>query len=241
MPKAPKLKDKKPVGRPRADGRPHLTEWEVYGAAAKLIARDGFAGTSIRKLASELGVTTASVLHLFKTKEDILNRLICFAAAPSLAFYERMQARSESAKVLLYKSLYEETLLVASAAKEFPALFYLPELSKPAFAPAQAVRRTMIRHYESLIKRGQERDEFESLNPSLTAEQFFQLTETSILAGAAANRLSPAEQAEATASLCLRAILKKKRSIESIVRNAAKLDDQINGHNTDRTEGSVQA
>lgn len=241
MPKTPKPKDKKPVGRPRADGRPHLTEWEVYGAAAKLIARDGFAGTSIRKLAHELGVTTASVLHLFKTKEDILNRLICVAAAPSIAFYERIQTRTEPARVLLYKSLYEETLLVASAAKEFPALFYLPELSKPAFAPAQAARRTMINHYEILIERGQEGGEFEILNATLAAEQFFQLTETSILAGAEANRLSPAEQADATASLCLRAILKKKSSIETIARSAAKLDDHIEGHAIDRIEGSGQA
>jgi len=220
-------KTKRPVGRPRADGRPHLTEGDVFGPAAKLIARHGFAGTSMRALAAELKVTPASLFHLFKNKEDLLNRLICFAATPSIAFYERIRARKEKPGVLLYKSLYEEVLLVASADRAVPALFYLPELAHEGFGPAQTARRTMIGHYEMLIRQGVTEGMFEPVDPALTAEQFFQLTETSILAGPGAQKMPPDAQACATAKLCLRAILKKTSKLEAIAREAEALDDHI--------------
>ncbi|MEQ9519290.1 MAG: TetR/AcrR family transcriptional regulator [Parvibaculum sp.] len=217
----------RPVGRPRANGRPHLTELDVFAGAAKLIAQHGYSGTSIRMLATTLGATPASIFHLFKSKEDILNRLICFASGPSIAFYEGLQALSVNAGVLLYKSLLEEVALVAAVDQAFPALFYLPELAKPDFAPAQAARRTMVKHYEDIIKRGIKDDLFETVDPALTSEQFFQLTETSILAGPNARHLTPAEQAEATARLCLRAILKKPSTVETIARAAHKIRNQI--------------
>ena len=77
-------KPKRPVGRPRANGKAQLDRSTLLLGTAKLIAANGYSGTSIRMIASELDVSTASIFHLFPTKDALLNALIAFVAAPSL-------------------------------------------------------------------------------------------------------------------------------------------------------------
>ena len=54
---------KRPVGRPRADGWPHITRQEVFDAAIGLIARYGYSGTSLRMIADELKASDGTVKH----------------------------------------------------------------------------------------------------------------------------------------------------------------------------------
>jgi len=50
----------------------------VINAAVKLFAQNGVGGTSLRMIATELGVTVAAVYHQYKTKDEIV-----YAAAES--------------------------------------------------------------------------------------------------------------------------------------------------------------
>ena len=45
---------RRPVGRPRGDGRPHLTRDEALLAAARLISAEGYTGASIRMIAQAM-------------------------------------------------------------------------------------------------------------------------------------------------------------------------------------------
>ncbi len=200
-------KTKRPVGRPRADGKPQLTKEAVFFVAAKHIARDGYAGTSIRKIAAELKAAPASVFNLFPTKDALLNELLSFAAAPSMVFYEELTKLDLPPEVGLFKSIMEEATAVAAADRDFPAIFYLPELSKPGFEPAQQTRATMVAHYRSLIEAGRQAGTLQCEQPALSAEQMFQLTETSIIAQTVAAETPPDVGARATARFCLRGIL----------------------------------
>lgn len=220
-------KPKRPVGRPRADGRAQLSREEVLLTAARLIARNGFAGTSIRMIAGALDAAPASIFNLFASKDDLLNELIEVAATPSLGFYEKLRRLPLPPAVALYKSVFEETRVVASAPWEFPALFYLPELVKPGYERAQAVRAEMVAHYRALIEQGQADGSLIGLPAALAAEQVFQLTETSILAGADARALPPAERARATACLCLRALLAESEQLETVETEADAVDLRI--------------
>ena len=59
------ISGKRPVGRPRADGRPHLSKHAVFKTAAQMIARFGYAGASLRKIADQLDVSAPSILNMF--------------------------------------------------------------------------------------------------------------------------------------------------------------------------------
>lgn len=207
---------RRPVGRPRGDGRPHLTREAVMLAAARLIAAHGYAGASIRMIAAALGASPASLFNLFPSKEALLNALVAFMAAPSLSFYAALRARPEPPAVLLYKTVFEETRLVASVDLDFPALFYLPELRQPGFEGAQAARSALLAHYRGLVEAGVAEGTLACDSPALAAEQLLQLTETRILAGPEAAALSPEVQAHAAARLGLRGLLVDPSAVDAI-------------------------
>jgi AcrR family transcriptional regulator len=52
------------------------TRERILGAALRLFASKGFAGTGIREIASGAGVTTATLYHYAATKEDLLTTLM---------------------------------------------------------------------------------------------------------------------------------------------------------------------
>ena len=218
---------RRPVGRPRRDGKAHLSYEQVFDVCARLIAQHGFAGTSIRMIAAELDASTASFFHLFKTKDDLLNALIAFAAAPSLKFYDQLSAFDLPPAVALFKSIHEEARFVTSANPDYAALFYLPELRKPAFQPAQAVRTSMIVHYQRLIEAGMAKGTLRAAVPELAAEQVFQLSETSILVDMQARGLTPERQADLTAEFALRGLLVNSGGIDAIRKTAAAIDLQM--------------
>jgi AcrR family transcriptional regulator len=227
--KSPQLATKKrrPVGRPRGDGKPHLTRQRVFETCTKLIAEHGFAGTSIRMMATALDASPASLFNLFGSKDGLLNELISYAAQASLSFYDELKAVEADPEVLLYKSIYEEVIAVASADQDFVGIFYLPELRKPEFLSAQTVRTTMVAHYAGLIDKCIVKGALKSDHSQLAAEQVFQLTETSILAPQLGDELTPEEQARTTADFCFRALACDEVTLRRVRIAAGKIDLQI--------------
>ena len=220
-------KKRRPVGRPRGDGKPHLTRQRVFEVCTKLIAQHGFAGASIRMMATALDASPASLFNLFGSKDGLLNELIAYAAQGSFAFYEALSEIDATPEVLLYKSIYEEVIAVASADRDYVGIFYLPELRKQEFKSAQAVRASMVAHYVRLIEQCSKDDLLDVDSVQLAAEQVFQLTETSILAPNVAEALSPADQARQTAQFCMRALRCTEPRLQSIREAAAKIDLHI--------------
>lgn len=227
--KSPDLTTKKrrPVGRPRGDGKPHLTRQRVFEICTKLIAEHGFAGTSIRMMATALDASPASLFNLFGSKNGLLNELISFAAQASFSFYDELKRVDAEPEVLLYKSIYEEVIAVASADQDYVGIFYLPELRKPEFSSAQAVRTRMVAHYAGLIEACLSKNILNADKSQLAAEQVFQLTETSILAPHLAGELPPEEQAKATADFCFRAMRCDEVELLRVRKAAAKIDSRI--------------
>ncbi len=217
------LSSRRPVGRPRKDGRPHLKREQVFWVSARLIAQHGYAGTSVRMIASALGTSPASLFNLFASKEQLLNELIVYASGPSLAFYAELRKLDLTPAVALYKSLYEEVKAVASAERSFPAMFYLPELHQEGFELAQKMRADMVGHYRDLLEAGSKAQLFFCDHSDLVAEQFFQLTETTIVARDKLQHLKVDAQATSTADLCLRAVLREPGSVASVREEAHKV------------------
>ena len=227
--KNPKARNasKRPVGRPRNDGRPQLTRNTVFLAATSLIAKNGYAGTSIRMIANEVGAVPASIFNLFPTKEALLNELIGFVSEPSFQFYKSLARLQLPVGVALYTSIFQEVYAVASAQKHFPALFYLPELAKPEFAGAQKIRAKLISHYRNLIETGQKQSVFAVDCVDLAAEQVFQMTETSVIADPQRAAPTVDAQARATARFCVRGLLTDAAALSPIEAAAERVDLKI--------------
>ncbi len=61
-------------------------------AASELFAKLGVAGTSVRDIAQKLGNHTASIFHLFPTKQDIVSEVALFEVRSVLARPNRLDA-----------------------------------------------------------------------------------------------------------------------------------------------------
>ena len=220
-------KQKKPVGRPRSDGKPHLTREDVLVVCMGLFAEHGYAGTGIRMIADALQSSPASIFNLFGSKEGILNEVIEFASRPSLNFYHALNGTDEVPVVKLYKCIFEEVMAVSSADQEQAALFYLPELRKPEMSMAQQLRETMIQNYAQLIKDAAKAGDLKIESITQTAEQVFQLTETAIVGGPKLKKIRPKDQARQTSRFCLRAMLNDPQRLPDIEAAASKIKLQI--------------
>jgi TetR/AcrR family transcriptional repressor of bet genes len=63
---------------------------QICRAAATVIAREGFAGTTLRKVADEAGVSTGMLNHYFTNRQDLLTQTLIFVS-------ERTQKRTRDA------------------------------------------------------------------------------------------------------------------------------------------------
>ena len=222
-----KTVSKRPVGRPRANGKAQLTRDALLQAAAKLITRNGYTGTSIRMIAAELDITTASIFNLYPSKEKLLNSLIIESTKPFLSFYQELNALEFSPAVALYKSIVEEAKTVGSFDRDYVSIFNLPEMRRPEFAEVQAVRKKMVGHYRQLIEQGQANGEFVLCDLAWTAEQIFQLTETGASVDEALKSLTAEDGAKSTADFCLRGLLADPAVLMEIQSKYAQIDLSI--------------
>jgi AcrR family transcriptional regulator len=60
---------------PRADDAAKRRQ-EILAAALELLAEEGYAGASLRKLAVRLGIAQPSLYHYFATKEDLVEQVL---------------------------------------------------------------------------------------------------------------------------------------------------------------------
>src|ERR1700759_4385109 len=63
---------------------------QICRAAAPVISREGFAGTTMRMVAEEAGVSTGMLNHYFTNRQDLLEQALVFVS-------ERAQARMREA------------------------------------------------------------------------------------------------------------------------------------------------
>jgi AcrR family transcriptional regulator len=222
-------KTKRPVGRPRADGRPHVTRDDVFGAAIKLIAEKGYAGTSLRMIADDLGVQAPSILNLFKTKDRILIDLVSHLSQYCLDFYQAVDCLELDPDVCVYKMIYEDTMALATQTRDVISIFYLPELHQPAFKEAQQKRAQMMSFYKKQLERGIKSGKFRASNVELMTEQLFQITETNMIALRPGELGSARAQATSTAEFAMRGLLAKPSRLAAIARKAAACDLIVGG------------
>lgn len=125
------------------------TQLRTLETALLLFTRDGVAGTSLQRIADELGVTKAAVYHQFKTKEEIILGAAELVLTPletvvARAETERTQAHARDVLITGLIALAVERRRVVSVLQRDPVMVRFLEEHAP-------FRKVMERLYRVLM------------------------------------------------------------------------------------------
>jgi len=95
------MQDKGTRPQRRAAGHPDDTRQRILAIARDLFVRQGYTGTTIADIASQLGATTAALYYHFKSKADILDSLLAEPLAAYIKLIEHATRERLSAEALL--------------------------------------------------------------------------------------------------------------------------------------------
>jgi AcrR family transcriptional regulator len=142
-------------GRPRLEQRrrPGKTpRAEILDAAAELFTNNGYANTSTRRIADEVGIRQASLYHHFATKDDILDALLGDTIADALALSRRLVAIDAPADAKLFRLVEFDVSQLCAGRWNLGALYLLPELRTERFAEFRRQRNLLRRDYATLAR-----------------------------------------------------------------------------------------
>jgi AcrR family transcriptional regulator len=179
------------VGRPRAQQRPEsglAPREELLAAAAELFTTRGYTATSTRALAERAGMRQASMYHYVGGKEELLAELLDSTVSPSLALARTLVADvARPAEHRLWELARSDAELLCSGPHNLGALYLLPEVAAPRFAPFREARAALESAYTELLSATAPGAALEPPDLALRADLLFALIEGLILA----NRSTP--------------------------------------------------
>ncbi|MCV7202172.1 TetR family transcriptional regulator [Mycolicibacterium peregrinum] len=140
-------------GRPRLERprRPGTTAREqILDAAAELFTNHGYASTSTRRIADEVGVRQASLYHHFATKDDILDALLAGTVDEALRLGAELLDGAGTAAQRLHILAVADARQLCAGRWNLGALYLLPELRTDRFAPFRQRRAELREVYRRL-------------------------------------------------------------------------------------------
>jgi AcrR family transcriptional regulator len=153
--------------RPSAANRRGLVENEIYEHATRLFAEKGFASTTLQDIADALGITRPAVYYYFKTKEDILARLVGQITQAAASELDEIAERTE---ITPPERLREVTRLhiqrISSRADQFRLLLKSEsELPEDIAAAQRTARRDVLSAFVRVVQAGVETGDFRPVDP----------------------------------------------------------------------------
>ncbi|CRZ13732.1 TetR/AcrR family transcriptional regulator [Mycolicibacterium neworleansense] len=140
-------------GRPRLERprRPGTTAREqILDAAAELFTTHGYASTSTRRIADEVGVRQASLYHHFGTKDDILDALLADTVDDALRLGAELIDSAGPAAQHLHTLVVADAHQLCAGRWNLGALYLLPELRTDRFEPFRRRRAELREVYRKL-------------------------------------------------------------------------------------------
>lgn len=147
------------------------TEQRIKSAAVSLFARYGYAGTSIRDIARDAGITTASLYYFFGSKEALLVQIMREGQNALNHQAERMLHgvdRPEDRLSLLVTELAGSHGINRTVSRVTDAELRAFESGSPIYLELVAHRDTYERHWVDAIQQGIDDGVFRMRNPRVT-------------------------------------------------------------------------
>jgi len=117
-----------------------MTREKIFNAASRLLAQEGVAGLSIRKIAKEAGLSPMGLYRHFADKEALINALM----ADGFVAWDARVAEIDIADPVAWLEAFMEAFLAFSTEEPhlFDAAFFLPASQARQFPDDFAARRS---------------------------------------------------------------------------------------------------
>ncbi|MGB3333588.1 MAG: TetR/AcrR family transcriptional regulator [Mycobacterium sp.] len=125
---------------------------EILDAAAELFTTVGYAATSTRRIADNVGIRQASLYHHFAAKDDILDALLADTVENSVQLAADLLAEGGPSAPRLHTLVVADTAQLCGGAWNLGTLYLLPELRLERFAAFRARRGELRDHYHELSR-----------------------------------------------------------------------------------------
>ncbi|YCI76313.1 TetR/AcrR family transcriptional regulator [Bacillus sp. R1-10] len=159
------------------------TRNKIHSAAIKLFAKKGFAATNVQDIAEGAGISIGLMYRHYKTKEDLFNELVSYAAAGLEKIAEKFQ--SDESPNELIRQFTLEILNDLEKDDAFAELLMLMNQSSTMEHPSLQIQylneqsEAMLNQTTRLIEKGQNLGQFKQGNASEMAFYYCNLTRLS--------------------------------------------------------------
>lgn len=153
------------------------TKNKIHSAAIKLFAKKGFAATSVQDIAEGAGISIGLMYRHYKTKEDLFNELVSYAATGLEKIAEKFQ--SDESPIELIRQFTLEILNDFEKDDAFAELLMLMNQSSSMEHPSLQIQylneqsEAMLNQTARLIEKGQNLGQFKQGNASEMAFYYF--------------------------------------------------------------------
>lgn len=222
----------RPRARPRASARDPRDE--IVAVASRLFARQGVAATKMSHIAEGAGLQQSSIYYYFNGKEEILREIVATVNRVPLAFLARVDAEGGSAGVRLFRLIRFDTRTLCAFPYDINEIHRISTQDPETFAEYWAERQALNDGVEKLIGSGIEGGEFLDVDPRLAAltvlandegvQNWYRPVGDRRLRGRDGDDYEPGEIASFLATLTLQGLLRERRRLAGIVRDADRLD-----------------
>ena len=170
-PVEPAPTDRPRIGRPRHDPRPVVGDPtdEILGTAAKLFGEFGVTGTTMSRIASEVGLKQSSLYYHFHSRDEVVAALMARANVVPLELAQRVSATDDPVPVQLYRFVKGDVEALCALPFDFNEVHRIAARDIERFADYWTDRRRLERKLSSLIKRGSDAGTLRPVAPRLTA------------------------------------------------------------------------
>lgn len=125
---------------------------EILDAAAELFTTVGYAATSTRRIAENVGIRQASLYHHFAAKDDILDALLADTVETSVQLAAELLAEAGPSAPRLHALVVADTAQLCGGTWNLGTLYLLPELRLERFARFRRRRGDLRSHYRELSR-----------------------------------------------------------------------------------------
>jgi TetR/AcrR family transcriptional regulator len=170
-PAAPGAKARRRIGRPRLDPRPVVGDPtdEILGAAARLFGELGVNGTTMSRIASEVGLKQSSLYYHFHSRDEVVAALMARANVVPLELIDGVTATDEPVPDQLHRFVKGDVEALCALPFDINEVHRIAARDVDRFADYWSDRRRLERKLSALIRRGIDAGELRSVPPRLTA------------------------------------------------------------------------
>jgi AcrR family transcriptional regulator len=127
---------------------------EILAAASHLFGELGVGGTTMSRIAKEVGLRQSSLYYYFSRKEEILAALVARANVLSLELIQRIVADGGAPAVQLYRFVRGDVVALCALPFDINEIHRVAARDPDGFATYWDERSAMERHISRIIRKG---------------------------------------------------------------------------------------